>query len=345
MRPDAIKEYLRASLVNPKQYPPMFMWGGPGIGKSAVSSQVIDEVNVELDKANPGLVGEDDWYNFIDIRMLLYDPTDLRGIIMPKHGKAVWFSPEFLPRSGKGIIVFDELNCAPPMVQNSGLQLFLDRKLGTYTLPDGYVCVAAGNYEGQGFVNKMAPALKNRFMHQDFEVVLDCWSEWAFKHNIHPSIIGFLNQFRPELINQFDATKNAFPTPRTWEFTSNHISNGHGVEMIDQLVKGTIGEGAAIEFKTYRQIWTKLPSFDEIFAGKDIIPDGVDMIYALITGLVAKADTKANYNRLLEYSMKLDSEFKVFMAKLLFQKDRSKTTASPNWADFSRIIVEDGIAT
>lgn len=343
MDPDKIKMYLNESLNDPAMHPPLFMWGGPGIGKSSVAKQVITEANQALINKNKS-VNDDDLFKFIDVRMLLLDPTDLRGIIMPKNGKAVWFSPEFLPKSGRGIIIFDELNCAPPMVQNSGLQLFLDRKLGEYVVPDGFVCTAAGNHEGQGFVNKMAPALKNRFIHQEFDVSVNSWSKWAFKNDINATVIGFLARFRPALINEKNPKTNAFPTPRTWEFASKLISNNIDHDMVDELLIGTIGEGAAIEFKTYRQIWSRLPDFDEILNGKDIIPKGVDMTYALITGLITKANTKAHFNRILEYVLLLEREFAIFMVKLLWQKNRSMTTACPNWQGFSEIMAAEGIA-
>ena len=55
----------------------------------------------------------------------------------------------FLPDGSikEGILFLDELNTAAPMVQASAYQLILDRKIGEYTLPDGWAIVAAGNRE------------------------------------------------------------------------------------------------------------------------------------------------------------------------------------------------------
>ena len=91
-----------------------------------------------------------------DARALLLDPVDLRGLpCLGSDGRSKWATPEFLPQDGSGILFLDELNAAnlsakhigtkPIMVQASCYQLVLDRKLGDYTLPEGWAIVAAGN--------------------------------------------------------------------------------------------------------------------------------------------------------------------------------------------------------
>ncbi len=84
----------------------------------------------------------------VDIRAVLLDPVDLRGLpSVGGDGTAHWCPPSFLPTEGEGILFLDELNAAPPLVQAACYQLVLDRKVGEYTLPDGWTVVAAGNRE------------------------------------------------------------------------------------------------------------------------------------------------------------------------------------------------------
>jgi len=99
---------------------PVFIWGGPGVGKSSIVKQLAETLNVPLQ----------------DVRALLLDPVDLRGLpFLGSDGRSKWATPEFLPQNGTGILFLDELNAAPAMVQASCYQLVLDRKLGEYTLP------------------------------------------------------------------------------------------------------------------------------------------------------------------------------------------------------------------
>ena len=155
-----------SSLVEQKV--PTFLWGAPGIGKSSIVKQIADETGV----------------GFIDLRLALMDPTDLKGI--PFYDKdshtALWAPPAFLPREGSGILFLDELNSAAPSVQASAYQLILDRKVGEYELPDGWAIVAAGNRESdRGVTYRMPSPLANRFVHFEMEVDVNDWRLWAYK--------------------------------------------------------------------------------------------------------------------------------------------------------------------
>jgi MoxR-like ATPase len=151
---------------------PVFIWGGPGVGKSAVVRQLAAELTVPLQ----------------DIRALLLDPGDLRGLpFLGKDGQTKWAAPGFLPHDGSGILFLDELNAAPAMVQASCYQLVLDRKLGEYTLPEGWAIVAAGNRDSyRAVTTRMPTPLRNRFVHLEFDVDLQEWSEWAIRAEVRP---------------------------------------------------------------------------------------------------------------------------------------------------------------
>ena len=159
MKASVIYRALRA-LVAAKQ--PVFIWGGHGIGKSAIVRHLA------ADSALP----------IQDVRALLLDPVDLRGLpFLGQDGRSKWATPEFLPQGGSGILFLDELNAAPAMVQAGCYQLVLDRKLGEYTLPEGWAIIAAGNRDSDRAVTTRMPTpLRNRFVHLEFEVDLQDWS-------------------------------------------------------------------------------------------------------------------------------------------------------------------------
>jgi MoxR-like ATPase len=157
---------------------PAFVWGPPGVGKSQVVAQVAALLGIRL----------------IDIRAVLLDPVDLRGLPTVEQGRAAWAIPAFLPEDGAGILFLDELNAAPPLVQAACYQLVLDRALGEYRLPDGWAVFAAGNREGDRAVtSRMSSALANRFVHLVFEPDLDDWSQWAMgPGDLRPEVVAFL---------------------------------------------------------------------------------------------------------------------------------------------------------
>ena len=118
-------------IVDHKIHSSLMIWGAPGIGKSSVVEAVAKAKDIQL----------------IDLRISQLAPTDLRGIPVPDTANniACWYPPEFLPTSGKGILFLDEINMAPPAVQGIAQQLILDRKVGSYKVPDGWFIWSAGN--------------------------------------------------------------------------------------------------------------------------------------------------------------------------------------------------------
>src|SRR5713101_2351598 len=223
MKASAVLKALR-SLVCARQ--PVFLWGGPGYGKSSIVRKLAAILNIPLQ----------------DVRALLLDPVDLRGLpFLGKDGRSQWATPDFLPKDGSGILFLDELNAAPAMVQASCYQLVLDRKLGEYTLPDGWAIIAAGNRDSdRAGTTRMPTPLRNRFVHLEFEVDMQEWSEWAIKAGVRPEVIAFL-RFRAELLNAFDRDANAFPSPRSWEFVSRILESQPEPSIEHELFAGAVG--------------------------------------------------------------------------------------------------------
>jgi MoxR-like ATPase len=182
MKPSKLYEALHA-LIGERV--PLHIWGASGVGKSQIVSQVASDLD----------------YDLVDVRAVQLDPVDLRGLPRISADQTEWVPPKFLPSSGKGILFLDELTSAPQMVQAACYQLVLDRKLGEYVLPEGWVVVAAGNPASERGVHFAMPRpLRNRFVHLDLEPDLDDWSKWAVKAQVRPEIIAFL-RFKPELLH------------------------------------------------------------------------------------------------------------------------------------------------
>jgi len=276
MRPTEVKMALECAF-NARL--PVMLWGSPGIGKSEIVKQVAKKNNRPV----------------FDIRLALLDPTDLRGIPFynPERKTAEWATASILPQdpNSNAIIFLDEINAAPPVIQAAAYQLVLDRRIGDYTLPEGVDIVAAGNREGDKAVTfKMPTPLLNRFIHIDFEVKFDDWYDWAVQNKIHEHVVSFLNNQKSKL-NKFDPTSKSrgFPTPRSWEFVSRILYGGGSDSILRNLIAGAVGEGAAIEFMSYRKVYLTLPDPGEILDGKvkkmGDTSGNLSACYAMITSL------------------------------------------------------------
>lgn len=304
MRADEITPTLEA-MVSEKI--PAFLWGAPGIGKSSIVKQIAKNRNLD----------------FIDLRLSLLDPTDLKGIPFydADSKSALWAPPAFLPRVGEGILFLDELNTAPPAVQASAYQLILDRQIGEYILPDGWAIVAAGNRENdRGVVYKMPSPLANRFVHLQMEVHVDDWRNWAFGAKIDSRIIGYI-AYKKEHLFTFDATasQKSFATPRSWEFVNAILQSGMNESLLLNAISGAISHDVAVSFLSFSKVMHQLPDIEKILLdGEGSYPEAIDVLYALASGLVSHflyEPSDARLEALLHYVLHLQSEFSVMIVQ------------------------------
>ena len=361
-----------------KRKRPLFIWGQPGIGKSDIVAEVA-----RLQKRP-----------LIDIRLPLMEPTDIRGIphlidvrITDANGNIVkdeygvplsekvftWSNPSDLPTdpNSNALVFFDEMSAAPPSVQVATYQIILNRKIGQYQLPENVAIIAAGNrVKDKGVAYNMPMPLANRFTHETLEVDFDDWKEWALINRVHKDIVGYLS-FQPNDLNHFNPGSGsmAFATPRTWNFVSELIQetdeNGELIDttlpmdVLGDLVKGTVGEGPGIKFMTYRQQAANLPHARDVLSGKvtKLNVKQIDIMYALTTALTyylvdsAKAAEKAEkagdpkpmdefhkqVDTFLRFTMdNFEDELTVMGAKAILgtYKLPIKAPRLKNWTDF-----------
>lgn len=321
MKPTAVKQSLK-HLVARKR--PVFIWGPVGAGKSDVVASVAKELGLELR----------------DVRLNLMDPVDLKGFpVVRGTGKTqsmAFVPPDFLPTKGKGILFLDEMNSAPQSVQAAAYQLILNRKLGDYELPAGWAVVAAGNRASdRSVVNAQPAALANRFVHIDFVVDVDDWFVWATQNGVSDVTRAFI-KFRSNLLHSFDPASNprAFPSPRSWVFVDDILMSGLASDTEFELIKGTVGEGAAAEYIAFARMARDLPTAEEILANpsKAPVPSAPATMYAISTMLDKKA-TAATLAKLLTYMGRLPVEFQVLFMRSAGMADRDllKTKEFVTW--------------
>ena len=276
---------LKTTPEKAKFLPPLMVWGPPGAGKSSIIQAVAKREGI----------------GFIDFRLSQVEPVDLRGLPVPnKEDKSVeWFVTAEFPRDPKsrGILLFDEISAADRSLQVAAYELILDRRLGKlYSLPDGWLVVAAGNRtEDRAVATTMSSALANRFMHVEIDPNSEDWIEWGAANGLHPAVLGFIKT-RPE--NLF-STKNqnlerGWPSPRSWHRVSemckiydNQKTNNY--YLLEKIVYGLVGNSAGIDFMTYYKLNEE---FDDILdymtnPAKTIkIPVENDRKWAMCTSMV-----------------------------------------------------------
>jgi len=309
---------------------PIFIWGGPGIGKSSLARDLAIELN----------------YKLRDERLSQLDPVDLRGMpVIDREAKiTTFFPPDFLPKEsdGKTILFFDELNQANRLVQAAALQLMLERRCGSYELPKDCSIIAAGNRAtDNAFVQQMNAALENRLLHIEMEATMDTWIPWARTKGVTDEVIDFL-QFKTELFNKYTG-EPAFPTPRSWEHASQMIAGVKDEALSRIMMSAAVGIGAATEFYAWMKVYRSIDVDAILTKGEipDIASKDASVKYALvlnISGQVRNNKEKGKESNLAKFLKVVPTEFQVLFFKNITVQKIQKLLLNKDMEEFVKII-------
>lgn len=249
--------------------------------------------------------------NFIDFRLSQIDPTDLRGIPVPEkvfrgldgetlmeselkdvqdyiaETAVVWAAPKVLKLSEnwKGVILFDEINSAMPIVQAASYQLILDRCVGEMKLPKTALILAAGNRETDGGVTfTLATPLRDRMTHIEMVPYHQDWiDDYAIGKRLNAATVAFISNTGSKYFNTLspnDPSHAGGTSPRSWEAVARYEDLNNGTldsAVYRAMISGRISEGIATEYIEYVENVSKLPDTMSILKG-DIkeIDDNLD---------------------------------------------------------------------
>jgi len=273
------------------------LWGPRGVGKSSIVAQVAAQHGVPL----------------VDLRLTTLEPVDLRGAIYAddQQGQTVWFPPEFLPGPDQpaGILFLDELTAADQRLQISAYSLILDRKVGHYRLPEGWLVVAAGNASFHGAVSHdMGTALADRLFHFNVQAAVDAFLAHALAQGFAPAVMAYL-KVRPDRLDdtasQLAHDHLVGASPRGWEDVSNVLKSGLSERARRLFVQGRIGAANAAEFfGVLREIQAGVDVMKLLAArpGAEtaaLLPHTLDGLYGMLYGLVAATLDAATLTRAL----------------------------------------------
>lgn len=245
---------------------PIFALGKGGIGKTESIGQLAEE---EL-----GI-------GFVDIRLLLYSETDLKGIpfVNQEHSHTIWLQNDILPRverdGEQGILLLDEVTSCSKSVRTATYQLLNERCLGEYHLPSGWQVVCLGNGEEDG---GQFTGLEGNFADRCavFQVVadLDSWKGWALTAQIHPFILAYLT-WCPQHLHTYDPEKEefVFASPRSWKAVSDILFLfPHNDPLTMAQIQSNIGTSVGRSFLAFCKMEEKKGEIGEIFQGNLLPP-------------------------------------------------------------------------
>lgn len=263
-----------------KTIPPILIHSSPGVGKSSLVRQVAEDLGI----------------GFVDVRLAEMESVDIRGLpsVDKENGVMKWNAPDFWPRdpNSKGIIFLDEITSCDKSCQVAAYELILDRKIGDfYKVPDGWYIASAGNLTtDRAVAMTMSSALSNRFLHVEINPDAEDWVPWAQTHDVHPSVVGFI-QYRPE--NLFNMEKEnlerGWPSPRSWDRVSQMVKiYENNEELLRKIVYGLVGPAKGVEFMEFHRLNAKFDKIIDMMYGKVPIkiPEKNDQLYAMCSTMI-----------------------------------------------------------
>ncbi len=251
---------------------PVFIWGAPGIGKSALVTQFAASVGLPC----VSLLGSQ------------LAPEDLIGVPRIVDGTSEFCPPRMIARAEPYCLFLDELNACSQEVQKAFYSLIHERRIGSYELPKGSIVVGAGNRaQDAAIVKPMSSALMNRMVHVHLQVSASEWLTWAEQHDIHTLVLEYVKLRPDQLWNAPPKHEEPFSTPRSWHMLSDALHEyGDGITeaQLGPLAFGCLSPHHAGQFRAYvKQLRSKY-KLNAILDGEARWPDKPedrDLLYFL----------------------------------------------------------------
>lgn len=174
------------------------------------------------------------------------------------------------------ILFLDDMHLASPSHLALGFELFSERKLRTYKIPDNVAFVLAGNASTKAGTKTQNSAITNRLALFPIDISFDYWKqEFAYPNGVNDKILAFLSkETYKQFFHEDELANKAWSSPRQWTYLSNMINaleraNPQGeVEQsnLSYLANAHVGATAAAEFVSFYHIYSKT-QMDKVFNG------------------------------------------------------------------------------
>jgi hypothetical protein len=310
--------------------------GAPGMGKSDACLQVAEELGIPRDRV-------------LVVHINNHDVVDFTGVPSVTDGMTV-FNPtkmfyDFRQGTGKGMIVLEELAQSANQLQTWAAGFVLERETPVFKLDDDVVIICTGNRaEDRAGAKPLLGHLSDRQYHLDVETSLDDYCGWAMPRGIDPLGIAFL-RLRPELLNDYDPSRRSNPTQRSWTKLFKEVPNDLPTNLYMAAATGKVGEAAAAEWVSARDMMHKMPSIDSIRLHPENaeIPSEPAVRFAISTALSMTATTES-FARDMLYMSRTPKEFQMVYVTdaLRLHPELQQTNDFIQWAIANKDIFMGG---
>jgi MoxR-like ATPase len=263
-------------LLNVAPTLPVFIWGPPGIGKSALVRVFAESVGLLC----VSLLGSQ------------LAPEDLIGVPQIVDGKSRFCPPTIIAREEPYCLFLDELNACSQEVQKAFYSLILDRRIGEFELPKGTIVIGAGNRsEDAAITRPLSSALVNRLIHVQLRASAKDWLAWAESAGVNELVLSYIRTRSDHLWSKPPKHEEPFSTPRAWTMLSAALES-YGNELSPDIIKllaaGLLTPAHAQQFVAFAKLRERMHDLNSIISGErgwPEKPEERDILYFLVMQL------------------------------------------------------------
>jgi len=317
---DAIEAYMSKDeagnyLIPRARQRPIMVMGAPGLGKTAIMSQIAAELDIGYVSYTITHHTRQSAIGLPMIEKVVYDGYECT-VTKYTMSEIITSVYDAIYNEGKkeGILFIDEVNCVSETLAPAMLDLLQNKKFGPHLIPDGWVLVAAGNPpEFNDSAREFDVATLDRVRIIEVQPDTDVWLRYAMSAGINDAITYYL-KVKPQNLLKIERTVDGihFVTPRAWEDLSVVLNEFEGkgvwasVSVITQYIRDP---EIAMEFDKYREFYRKYSedyNSDAILAG--VYEAGPDTMsaegrLAVISILVGRLNAEAGDALSIEYAL------------------------------------------
>lgn len=242
---------------------PLLLYGAPGIGKTAIMSQIASELGIGFLSYTithhtrqsaiglPYIVNKN--YQGKEYAVSEYTMSEIIAAVYDKIESS---------NQKEGILFIDEINCVSETLAPAMLDLLQNKKFGPHYIPKGWVLISAGNpKEYNKSVKDFDVVTLDRVKRIEVDTNFESFSKYAINNNVNEAVLYYL-QLKPNNLLVFEKTIDGmnFVTPRGWEDLSTAITSyqklGFPIEqsLISQYLQHP---KISLEFTNYYNLFMK----------------------------------------------------------------------------------------